>query len=69
MILNMACRSAFPALLQSPINCGAFAMLAGLLIVPLVSLLTRKPDQAMVEEAFACYERKAPVSQKNALSD
>ena len=69
MILNMACRSAFPVLLQSPINCGAFAMLAGLVIVPVVSAFTRKPDQGMVDEAFACYERKAPVSQKNALSD
>ena len=69
MILNMACRSAFPALLQSPINCGAFAMLAGLVIVPVVSIFTRKPDQGMIDEAFACYERKAPVSQKNALSD
>lgn len=69
MILNLACRSAFPTLLQSPINCGAFAMLAGLIIVPVVSVFTRKPDQAMVEEAFACYDKKAPVAQKNALSD
>ncbi|MDY3992892.1 MAG: sodium:solute symporter [Evtepia sp.] len=69
MVLNLACRSAFPTLLQSPINCGAFAMLAGLLIVPVVSVFTRKPDQAMVEEAFACYDKKAPVAQKNALSD
>ena len=53
MVLNLACRSAFPTLLQSPINCGAFAMLAGLIIVPVVSVFTRKPDQAMVEEAFA----------------
>lgn len=59
----------FPALLRSPINCGAFAMLAGLVIVPVVSLFTQKPDQAMVDQAFACYEKKSPVSQKNALSD
>ena len=44
-------------------------MLAGLIIVPVVSVFTRKPDQAMVEEAFACYDKKAPVAQKNALSD
>ena len=69
MVLNLACRSAFPTLLQSPINCGAFAMLAGMIIVPVVSVFTRKPDQAMVEEAFACYDKKAPVAQKNALSD
>ena len=69
MILNLACKSAFPTLLQSPINCGAFAMLAGLVIVPVVSLFTRKPDAALVDEAFACYEKKTPVAQKNALSD
>ena len=60
---------AFPALLQSSINCGAFVMLAGLVIVPVVSLFTRKPDADMVNEAFACYEKKTPVSQKNSLSE
>ena len=44
-------------------------MLAGLVIVPVVSLFTKKPDQAMVDEAFSCYEKKAPDSQKNALSE
>ena len=69
LISNATGAFAFPTLLQSSINCGAFAMLAGLVIVPVVSLFTRKPDKAMVEEAFACYEKKAPVSQKKALSD
>ena len=73
MTLNLISTStgwfAFPTLLQSSINCGAFAMLAGLVIVPVVSLFTKKPDQAMVDEAFSCYEKKAPVSQKNALSE
>ena len=69
MVLNLLFRAHFPALLQSPINCGAFAMLAGLVIVPVVSVFTKKPDTAMVEEAFACYEKKAPVAQRKALSD
>ena len=73
MCLNLVSNStgafAFPTLLQSPINCGAFAMLAGLIIVPVVSLFTAKPDKQMVDEAFACYDKKTPVSQKNALSD
>ena len=69
MVLNLVLKSSFPTLLQSPINCGAFAMLAGLVIVPVVSLVTKKPDSAMVDEAFACYEKKAPVSQKTALHD
>ena len=69
MILNMLARSSFPALLQSPINCGAFAMLAGLVIVPVVSLFTPKPDGKMVDEAFACYDLKVAVSQKRSLMD
>ena len=69
MLLNLVARPHFPTLLQSPINCGAFAMLAGLVIVPVVSVFTKKPDADMVEEAFACYEKKAPVAQKKALSD
>ncbi len=69
MILNMLARPAFPAVLQSPINCGAFAMLAGLVIVPVVSLLTPKPDPQLVEAAFACYDLKVEVSQKRSLTD
>ncbi len=57
MVLNMLLRSYFPPLLQSPINCGSFAMLAGLVIVPVVSLLTKAPDKSVVEEAFAGYKR------------
>lgn len=41
--------------LASPINAGAAAMLVGLIIVPIVSLLTRKPDAAKVDEIFTCY--------------
>ena len=67
MIAQMVVRPAFPVLLQSPINCGAFAMLAGLVIVPVVSWLTRKPDEAYVEEIFDCYNKETTVPQKTAL--
>jgi SSS family solute:Na+ symporter len=67
MLLNIFVRGSFPALLQSPINCGAFAMLAGLIIVPVVSLLSPKPDKKLVEDAFACYEKQVPAKQKNSL--
>lgn len=53
MLANLLFRGAFPALLQSPINCGAFAMLAGFVIVPLVSVLTRAPQRSLVDGAFA----------------
>lgn len=69
MIANMLLRTSFPVLLQSPINCGAIAMLAGLVIVPVVSLLTPKPDHALVEDAFACYNKTTEVPQKTALGN
>lgn len=69
MIANMLFRSSFPVLLQSPINAGAAAMLAGLVIVPVVSLFTAKPDNKLVEETFACYNKKIEVPQKQSLSE
>lgn len=67
MLLNIFFRPYFPEIMQSPINCGAIAMLAGLVIVPIVSLFTPKPEQQLVDNAFACYEIKTEVAQKTAL--
>jgi Na+/proline symporter len=55
--------------LQSPINAGAFCMLAGLVLVPLISLITPAPDKQLVDNAFSCYERKVTVRQTDALGD
>ena len=57
MTLNLFARSAFPAVLQSPINCGAFAMLAGLIIVPVVSLITPKMKEERITAIFTCFSR------------
>lgn len=67
MMANIFFRPSFPAIMQSPINSGAAAMLAGLVIVPVVSLFTPKLDKKMVDDAFACYEEKTEVSKKTAL--
>src|SRR5699024_6102273 len=69
MLANIAFQSAFPAVLQSPINAGAFCMVAGLVIVPVVSAFTRKPDLRLVDEACACYHRKVLVDQSQALGE
>ena len=61
MILNMLIRPSFPPILQSPINAGAFCMLAGLVIVPLVSLITKQPDEKLVKNAFSAYEKRVTV--------
>lgn len=67
MVANIFFRPSFPTIMQSPINCGSIAMLAGLVIVPVVSAFTKKPDHNLVEDAFACYDKETSVSQKTAL--
>ena len=67
MIANILVKDIFPELLQSPINAGAFCMLAGLVIVPVVSLITKAPEKKHVEEVFSCYERKVLVKAKDSI--
>lgn len=55
--------------IASPINAGAIAMIAGLIITPLVSLITPKPDKAGVEQIFTCYEKPVHVSEKEYLKE
>lgn len=69
MLANIFWKSAFPALLQSPINAGVFCMLAGLVIVPVVSLFTKPPKKEHVEEIFSCYDQKVVVSAKDAIGE
>ncbi|MCL2720030.1 MAG: sodium:solute symporter [Treponema sp.] len=72
MILNVVLRmlNKFPVnlkILESPINAGAFCMLAGLIIVPLVSLITKAPEKAAVDNCFSCYDQEVSVKVKNDL--
>ena len=69
MIANIFMRSSFPAHLQSPINAGAFCMLAGLILVPIVSAVTPSPDRKLVDDAFSCYSKRVLVPQSEALAD
>ena len=69
MLANIVAKPLFPAVLQSPINAGAFCMIAGLIIVPVVSLLTPKPDKAYVDQVFSCYDRTVTVSVTDSIGD
>jgi len=69
MILNMLFRPSFPAIMQSPINCGVIVMLSGLVLVPLVSAITPKSDSAFVDSIFTCYDEQVTVSKKKSLGD
>ena len=57
----------FIGYIASPINAGAAAMVAGLVIVPLVSLVTPKLKKEDVDEIFTCYEEKVVSTKKRNL--
>ncbi|MBQ8395586.1 MAG: sodium:solute symporter, partial [Oscillospiraceae bacterium] len=69
MVLNTFVPALFPTFLKSPINCGAFTMILGLIIVPVISLLTKKPDEKMVDDIFSCYEEKVLVNASESLGN
>ena len=68
MLANVVVKPMFPAILQSPINAGAFCMIAGLIIVPVVSAFTRKPDGKHLDDVFSCYEAPVTVTAKHSLN-
>ena len=53
----------------SSINAGMLAMAVGLILVPAVSLLTRKTKPEGTDEVFACYDRMVTVPVGRALED
>lgn len=69
MLANIFVKSSFPAVLQSPINAGAFCMIAGLIIVPVVSLVTPQLPQQHLDQVFSCYDRQVLVTVKDSIGD
>lgn len=59
----------FLKFIESPINAGAAAMVAGLIITPVVSLITPKLNKAFVDKIFVCYEKRVNVSEKEYLKE
>ena len=53
----------------NPIQAGAIAMIGGLIIVPIVSLLTPKLEKKKVDEMFACYDVEVEATTKTVLPD
>jgi SSS family solute:Na+ symporter len=55
--------------IASPINAGAIAMVAGLVVVPLVSLLSPRMNQSKVQEIFSCYDETVTVHTKKSIEE
>ncbi len=71
-ILNAVCKVTFenPVLAYfcgSSINAGMLAMVTGLILVPVVSLITGRTRPAGTEEIFSCYDRMVSVPVGTAL--
>ena len=56
----------FFGFIKSPINAGA---MAGLLIVPFISLITPKLKKSEIEDVFICYDEKVTITKKHSLED
>ncbi|MBR4139024.1 MAG: sodium:solute symporter, partial [Lachnospiraceae bacterium] len=63
-VLNM-----FFKFIASPINAGAIAMVAGMIVVPLVSFVTPKMDEAKLNDMFVCLEEKVLVSKRKSIEE
>lgn len=59
----------FIGFIESAINAGAAAMAAGLIVVPVVSLLTPKLEKKRVDDIFTCYDEKVTISRKRSLQE
>lgn len=67
VILTVA--NMFFKFIASPINAGAIAMVAGLIIVPVVSLITPKMKKEKVDEIFACYDETVTVHKRRSIEE
>lgn len=54
----------FIGYISSPINAGVLAMLVSIVIVPIVSLVTKRPDPAASDKIFSCFDKTAPAQDK-----
>ena len=59
----------FALMFKTSIHSGSFAMIGGLIIVLIVSLITKKMNKESLDEIFECYDEKVTVSKKVSLPD
>ena len=55
--------------IASPINAGAIAMIAGLIVVPVVSLITPKMKKEKVDAIFTCMDETVVVHRRSSIEE
>jgi len=68
-LLDVSGSALFSFIFKNSLYSGVFAMVGGLLLVPIVSLLTPKSRPADVEEQFSCYLDKKTVDITDSLGE
>ncbi len=59
----------FYKFIASPINAGAIAMIAGLIVVPVVSWLTPKMDSKKTDSIFSCLDETVTVRRRQSIEE
>ncbi len=54
---------------KSPINAGMLAMVVGLVITPIITLIAPAKDKDRIEKIFSCYNKRVTASSKEFIGD
>lgn len=54
---------------KSSINSGVVAMVGGLIIVPVISVFTKKQEQSELDNIFSCYNETITITKKTSLQE
>ena len=68
-VANLIATAMGTPIIKSVINAGAATMIAGLIIVPIVSAITPKMNAEKVDEIFSCYEKRVSVKETENLGE
>ena len=68
-VIDVSGSSVLSFVFRNSLYSGVFAMVGGLIIVPLVSLVTKKLDKSAVDEMFSCYDRQVESNVTESLGN
>ena len=54
---------------KSSIHSGVIAMVGGLLLVPVISLFTKRQEEEELRKIFACYDERVTITKKSSLQE
>ena len=54
---------------RSPINAGMLAMLLGIAVTPIITLIAPAKDTERTDKIFECYNKKVMVSSKKSIKE